>query len=405
MIILGWNCCSCDGFSNILGFSKLGSSILACCGKLFWASICWFMGSGSFLISFIFWPILSLKFAKNEGCGFVFCDSGFEFVAWIGSFFSSSLKKDSFGFWLIGSAFSSSSKNDNFGFGLGTSAIILFSLATVVLFPKLSNKFNLGFGFSCSRLRFALIFVLTFILILLFKVIFFLSWSLSFSSKNENFGLFSFCLGPSSNILNLFSFFSLFWFCWANKFTFSVISLVLSTIVIESISSSSSLSNRFFNLFLAFSNFLFFLISIAFVSFWFWNKICDCITWGWGWGICWFIWIWVICWFIWICGICWFISSGFICSWGGLIIEICSIGICWFWFCCGICSGGCGLGIPIIIIGFSWFWLIWGWFICGWFSIIFWFICGICICGWIMLWGFLGCWVGLLLKILPLISS
>ena len=311
----------------------------------------------------------------------LFWGFGLEFIKVSFFILFSSLKNDNLGFSFTGSALSSSSKNAIFCLGLG-----LFSFSFLESFPKLSNKFNLAFGCSCP----IFILRLAFTILLLFSIF---TGSLSFfSSKNENLGFVSFCLGSSLNKLKLDSLISFREeFCWANRFTFWVISAVLSIIFLDSISSSSSLSNIFFNLFLAFSKSLFFFISIAFVSFWKKLKlgcIIDCCGIG----------IWLCgCWFICSCGIC-------TCNWGGFIIWIWPIGICicdWFCiiFCCWICSCGWGLGIPIIIIGWTlllfpcWFCSKFG-LICG-FSSIIWFI-----------WGFFtGNWVGFLLKILALKSS
>ena len=201
-------------------------------------------------------------------------------IFWFSSvFFSSSLKKDNFGFSFTGSL-SSSLKNDNFGFGLGCSLLILtlFKLFAFVSLPISSKRVNLGFGFSCSKLILTFVFILifgfklafTFKLIFSLTLLFSIFGSSSFSLKNDIFGFSSVFLGSLSNKLN-FDSLIWFWFDCVNKLTFLVISAVLSTIFDGSISSSSSLSNIFFNLFLAFSKSLLRFISIAFVSFW--NKL------------------------------------------------------------------------------------------------------------------------------------
>ena len=343
-----------------------GFSIVGACTCNCWActgfSICGFTAFPSLLTKAIF----SLRLVKNEGFAISVLTSIFVFVFLLSSL-SPSLKNDILGFSLTGSALSSSSKNDNLVFGFGCSIIILFSF-----FSILSNKFNLGFGLSCSIFRFTLI---------LFSI---LGGLLSFSSsKNDILGFTSVCFGASSNkeTLGLFiSFWTVGWSCWVNIFNFFVISAVLSTIFAESISSSSSLSNIFFNLFRAFSKSLFFFISIPFVSSWN-NPNWDCIIFGCWIGICGCCID--ICWFIWSCDNC-------TCNWGGLIIWIwgCWGGIC---ICCWLLICGwfnswftCGLGIPIIIIGWllflfncafgSKFWLIWGFCSCNGF------LFGSCVC-------------------------
>ena len=351
-IIFAWN--FCFGI-----FSIFGSSFLIFCSVFTWISIFSFICSWFTLASFCD-NIFSFKAFINEGC----C-----FSVWFSSdffSFSSSLKNDNFCFSFTGSGLSSSLKNPKFGFCLGCSIFILFSFfgSSISL-----NRFILSLGFSCSKLKLVLAFTLILSLTLLFSI-----FGSSSSSKNGFLCLISFWLGSLSNKLK-FDSFTLF--DWVNKLTFLVISAVLSTIFEGSISSSSLLSNIFFNLFPAFSNCLLRFISIIGVSIWLWNKLdCICI------GCC--------CWFF------WFACSWTTCPsiWGGLIIWCCIIGIWRFWFIWCICSWawGWGLGMSIIIIGWPWFWLIWG------FSSIFW-----------LFWGF-ACggdifWLGFLLKIFEPKSS
>ena len=363
MIICGWDC-GCGGLlSNKFTF---GFSIVGACTCNCWTwtgfSICGFIASPSLLTKVIF----SLRLVKNEGFDISVLTSIFLFIFLL-SILSPSLKNDILGFSLTGSALSSSSKNDNLGFGFGCSITILFSF-----FSILSNKFNLGLDLSCSTLRFTLILFSILGGLLLFS-----------SSKNDILGFDSVCFGASSNIetLGLFIlFWTVGWSCWVNIFNFFVISAVLSTIFAESISSSSSLSNIFFNLFRAFSKSLFFFISIPFVSSWN-NPNWDCTRFGCWIGIC--CCCIGVCWFIWSCDNC-------TCNWGGLIIWIwdCWGGIC---ICCWLLIWGwfnswftCGLGIPIIIIGWllflfncafgSKFWFIWAFISCNGF------LFGSCVC-------------------------
>ena len=361
-IITGWGWTTVFGLPNksIFGFSLTIPWTLTWGWGCSWISIWGFIGSGSFWI--LFWfklPIFSFNPSKNEtfSCGFSFSGWGFNLICSI----------------LVGSltcSLSSSLKNDSFGLGLDCAIFILFSFIWFA-FPKSANKLTLGF--DCSELTLKLIFelrfklALTFVLKLLFWVF---GISFSLSPNNDNLGFTTFCLGSCPNRLSI-GFFSEGSLWPANKFTFSVRLAVLSTILEGLSSSSSSLSNIFFNLFLAFSKSLFFLISIAFVSVWFWNKLnCGCIIWGCcidicTWGGCWFIFSWDIC----------------ICNCGGLIIwGPCPDGICiwgilfWFSFCWEIDgSSEEGLGIPIIIIVwdgglfsslFCIIWLIWGFCSC-----------------------------------------
>ena len=380
--MFGWGSgCFCCILSNIFtfGFSISGFGILMfVCGC---GSGC--LGStgistcGLFICCLLFTAaILFLKSLKNEGCAFSFwllrfisvflfislslslkkANLGFSLA---GSFLSSSLMIDFLGFSSAGATLSSSLKKSILVFRLGCSSFILISPPP----PKSLNISILGFSFSTFS---------TFILI--FASLIFFSGSLISLSSSKNDFLFvaSIFFGSSSNkvILDFFKllfstfggFCSWFWFCWLMLFNFLVISSVLPkilSVLISSLSSSSSSPNKFFNLSLAFSKFLF-LISIFFVSSW------NIPYWGCGFGI-------------WGCG--WFI-----CTWGNwACISGCWSGIC----CCGwillssswLCFWLDGLGIPIIIIG----WALWLNFELFSFSLF-----------WSGIWGF-PCWIVLLI--------